>query len=109
MLKYLGTLKNPNSNEIPSATTFHIKFVDDNKLTETKIGELKEFMSKYHSSAYPEIPITWNLKYNHDSSVKIQLKLHYPDIERTNDKRTQEKIMMSLTEEFEEVYNDEFC
>ena len=96
MLKYLGTLKNPNSNEIPSATTFHMKFVDDNKLTEIKIGELKEFMSEYHSSTCPETPITWNLKYNHDSSVKIQLKLHYPDIEWPNDKCTQEKIMMSF-------------
>ena len=28
MLKYLGTLKNPNNNEIPAATTFHMNFVD---------------------------------------------------------------------------------
>ena len=66
-------------------------------------------MSEYHSSSCPKIPITWNLKYNRDSSVKIQLKLHYPDIEWPNDKCTQEKIMMSLTEEFEEVYKNEFC
>ena len=66
-------------------------------------------MSEYQSPSCPETPITWNLKYNHDSSVKIQLKLHYPPIEWPKDKCKQEKIMMTLTEEFEEAYKNEFC
>jgi hypothetical protein len=108
MLKYEGTKKEPYAKEMPAATTFQIEFDDDNQLTEREFLKLKRFMNNYRSSSRPETPITWNLKYNHDSSVKIQLKLHYLDIEWPNDKCAQEKIMMTLTEEFEKAYKKEF-
>ena len=108
MLKYLGIIREPNGRETLADTTFELKFVEDNKLSEIKFGELTRFMSGYYSSLRPQTSITWKLTYNFDSSITIRLKFHYPDMGWLNDRIKQERFNTTFIREFEDAYIKNF-
>ena len=104
MLKYLGTLKEPNGRKTPTTTTFEVTFVEDKEITETEFAELTKFMDEYYGIPRPQTSITWRLTYNFDSTVIIRLKFEYLDIGWPNENIRQERYNEILIAEFEIVY-----